>query len=280
MIVTADPLGDYNATSQILRYSALARDVAVPRAPSTSESILSGTLRSSKGSDSHNLAANEELQNALAEIERLTAENDNLAVRLAEEEIARSELEMQLKSSEEKCLMIEQDVREECWAEMDERMEEERKRWQSAWDDQAGRNDEHIDQKIELLSRGFNGIVREDPETPPDEKTEELAFENDQLRSRIIALERELNCQSPSRKPRSKNTNVLETSRNSNLLSRESDIESALRRMDQLKLTDNMFPLPPTAGSGSGMGLGSGSPGRKTRKMATRKWDLAPEDDI
>lgn len=25
MIVTADPLGDYNATSQILRYSALAR---------------------------------------------------------------------------------------------------------------------------------------------------------------------------------------------------------------------------------------------------------------
>lgn len=34
MIVTADPLGDYNATSQILRYSALAREVTVPRAPS------------------------------------------------------------------------------------------------------------------------------------------------------------------------------------------------------------------------------------------------------
>lgn len=137
MIVTADPLGDYNATSQILRYSALARDVAVPRAPSASESILSGTLRSSKGSDSNNLATNEELQNALAEIERLTTENDSLAVRLAEEEISRSELEMQLKSSEERCLMIEQDVREECWAEMDERMEDERKTWQSAWDDQV-----------------------------------------------------------------------------------------------------------------------------------------------
>ena len=137
MIVTADPLGDYNATSQILRYSALARDVAVPRAPSASESILSGTLRSSKGSDSHDLAANEELQNALAEIERLTAENDSLAVRLAEEEISRSDLEVQLKSSEERCLMVEQDVREECWAEMDEKMEDERKRWQSAWDDQV-----------------------------------------------------------------------------------------------------------------------------------------------
>lgn len=34
MIVTADPLGDYNATSQILRYSALAREVTVPRATS------------------------------------------------------------------------------------------------------------------------------------------------------------------------------------------------------------------------------------------------------
>ena len=34
MIVTADPLGDFNATSQILRYSALAREVTVPRIPS------------------------------------------------------------------------------------------------------------------------------------------------------------------------------------------------------------------------------------------------------
>lgn len=141
MIVTADPLGDYNATSQILRYSALARDVAIPRAPSATESILSGTLRSSRGSangrGSSDLAANEELEKAVAEIERLTVENENLAVHLAEEEICRTELEMQLKSCEERCLIVEQDVREECWAEMDERMEEERKRWQNAWDDQV-----------------------------------------------------------------------------------------------------------------------------------------------
>lgn len=142
MIVAADPLGDYNATSQILRYSALARDVAVlQRAPSATESILSSTLQSSKsstnGRGSPNLVFHEELENAAAEIARLTLENDSLAVRLAKEEIARAELDMRLKSSEEKCLMIEQDVREGCWAEMDERMEEERKRWQTAWDDQA-----------------------------------------------------------------------------------------------------------------------------------------------
>ena len=135
MIVTADPLGDYNATSQILRYSALARDVALPRAPSATESILSGTMRSPRVSD--NAQVSEELEDAAAEIERLTSENENLAVRLADEEAARAELEMRLASSEERCLMIEQDVREECWAEMEEQMEEERKRWQSAWDDQV-----------------------------------------------------------------------------------------------------------------------------------------------
>ncbi|KAK4097002.1 P-loop containing nucleoside triphosphate hydrolase protein [Parathielavia hyrcaniae] len=41
MIVTADPHGDFNATSQILRYSALAREVTVPRMPSITQTILS-----------------------------------------------------------------------------------------------------------------------------------------------------------------------------------------------------------------------------------------------
>jgi len=159
MIVTADPLGDYNATSQILRYSALAKDVAVARAPSPAESIFSATLHSPRVSDhgwnSPDPALNGELEDALAVISRLTSENESLSVRLTQEEIARAELEMHLKASDERCLMIEQEVREECWAEMDEKMEEERKRWQSAWDDQTGRNDEHMDKKIELLSRGF-----------------------------------------------------------------------------------------------------------------------------
>lgn len=96
----------------------------------------------------------------------------------------------------------------------------------------------------------------------------ELEFENDQLRSKIAALERELNCRSPTKKPKPKS--VLEPSRNSNILGRESDIEIALQRMDQLKLADSMFsPAQPTK-----------SPARKPRKMATRKWDLAPEEDI
>ncbi|ODM14885.1 hypothetical protein SI65_09637 [Aspergillus cristatus] len=276
MIVTADPLGDYNATSQILRYSALAKDVAVARAPSPAESVFSTTLHSPRvsnhGRNSPDPALNEELEDALAVISRLTSENESLSVRLTQEEIARAELEMHLKASDERCLMIEQEVREECWAEMDEKMEEERKRWQSAWDDQTGHNDEHMDKKIELLSRGFQ--INEDPEPPADEKYQSLEFENDQLRAKIIALERELNCRSPTKQPtRPRTRNALKSSRNSNLLGRESDIESALRHMDQLKLSENLFAPAVTAGPG-------GSPGKRTRKMATRKWDLAPEDEI
>ncbi|KAF7180157.1 hypothetical protein CNMCM7691_009324 [Aspergillus felis] len=271
MIVTADPLGDYNATSQILRYSALAREVTVPRVPSVAESILSSTLGSCKGAasgrNSPNLALSEELEKAATEIARLSSENETLAVRLAEEEIMRADLEMRLKSSEEKCLLIEQEVREECWADMDERMEEERKRWQTAFDEQVGRNDDHLDKKIELLSRGFQ--VYEDPASATDQRVEELELENDQLRSRIAALERELMGRSPTKKSKSKN--ILESSHGSNHLGRESDIESALRRMDQLKLADSMF---------SPAASGSSSPGKKQRKMATRKWDLAPEEDI
>ena len=174
MIVTADPLGDFNATSQILRYSALAREVTVARAPSVCESIMStasSSHRSVSGRSSHHVESTEELERAAAEINRLTRDCHALAVKLAEEEIARSEVELRLQAAEDRCLMVEQDVREECWAEMDEKMEEERKRWQTAWDEQVsndqfivgykanyiqiGRNDEHIDKKVELVSRGF-----------------------------------------------------------------------------------------------------------------------------
>ncbi|KAK6421265.1 hypothetical protein LTR95_016838, partial [Oleoguttula sp. CCFEE 5521] len=43
MIVTADPGGDFNATGQILRYSALAKNIVAPRVPSTTSTILAGS---------------------------------------------------------------------------------------------------------------------------------------------------------------------------------------------------------------------------------------------
>ncbi|KAJ5750231.1 hypothetical protein N7533_007259 [Penicillium manginii] len=267
MVVTADPWGDFNATSQILRYSALAREVTVPRVPSLAGSIVSTTSshhRSISGRVSPNSASVEELERAAAEINRLNNDCHSIAIRLAEEEIARSEVEFRLKAAEERCVMIEQEVREECWAEMDDMMEEERRRWQKAWDEQLGHHDEHIDKKIELVSRGFS--IYEDPEQSSNERVEELEDENEQLRRRLATLEREMNSQSPTRQPRGKHASP---NKPSTLLSRESDIENALQRMNQLHLTDGMFsPSSPT------------SPGKKPRKISTRKWDLAPESDV
>lgn len=143
MIATADPLGDFNATSQILRYSALAREVTVPRIPSVTSTILSGSSSSQSRPPTANgratpyAASTEDLEEAAREIVRITDDYEALIVKLAEEEIARQEAELRLRAAEEKCLLIEQEVREECWAEMDERMEEERKRWQEAMDRQV-----------------------------------------------------------------------------------------------------------------------------------------------
>ncbi|OJJ44298.1 hypothetical protein ASPZODRAFT_71833 [Penicilliopsis zonata CBS 506.65] len=274
MIVTADPLGDFNATSQILRYSALAREVTVPRIPSVTESILSGSVSSGKapslsGRNSPNGVTLEELERATDEINRLTLENEKLTVKIANEEITRSELETRLHSMEERCLMIEQEVREECWAEMDERMEEERRRWQSAWDEQVGRNDEHMDKKIELVSRGFQ--IHEDPEPAVDERVADLEFENEQLLKKIAALERELTGRSPTKKSKPRNLNFdHDPFAKPPAIRRESEIENALRQMNQLKVADSMFSPTPAASS----------PGKKYRKMATRKWDLGPEENI
>nr|KMM72778.1 hypothetical protein CPAG_09070 [Coccidioides posadasii RMSCC 3488] len=199
MIVTADPLGDFNATSQILRYSALAREVTVPRIPSVSSTILAIPAKPAHSGKSAFLSASaEELERAALEIAKLTDGYEALEMRLAEEEMAREEAEIRWKAAEEKCLLLDQEIREECFAEMEERIEDERRRWQQAWDEQTRRHESHLDRKLDLLSRGVE--IHEDPEPSTEERVDELERENDMLRTRIAALERELLNRSPTKK--------------------------------------------------------------------------------
>ena len=123
MIIAADPFGDFNATSQILRYSSLAKDVTVPRVPS-------GDVTATPGDVSSNLVPIEELEAA-------TAQCEALELKLAEEETYRAGLELRLKAIEGRSLIVEQEAREEAWIEMEAQMEEERKRWQRAYTDQV-----------------------------------------------------------------------------------------------------------------------------------------------
>ncbi|RMD43207.1 hypothetical protein DV735_g1897, partial [Chaetothyriales sp. CBS 134920] len=173
MIVTADPQGDFNATSQILRYSALAREVTVPRVPSAQLQGKHGlptpnhSGRSSPHADNdtaHDVLL-KELEQATHEVERLSEECDALVVRLAQEEIRRSEAELRAQVLEEKVSAVleraeeaearirqdvELQVRDEVCKEMESMMERERNRWRLAWEEERARTDEIIDEKIDL----------------------------------------------------------------------------------------------------------------------------------
>lgn len=202
MVVTADPLGDYNATSQILRYSALAREVTVPRIPSVSSTILSGSAKPSPllSGRCTPTAAQEELEHTLGEIAALREQIEVTQMRLEEEIHRRREAEMSWKAAEERVEQVEQEVREEVWHEMEAKMEEEQRRWRAAREEEAERHDEHLDKKLDILTRDF--VIHEDPEPTLVERMTELEDENAMLKTRIANMDREKGMRSPSKKMR------------------------------------------------------------------------------
>lgn len=236
MIVTADPLGDFNATSQILRYSALAREVTVPRIPSVTSTILSGVLgrppTDSRPTTPSALA--EELAQALAEVSRLREQLEVSQLMLREETHRRQEVESSWKAAESRIEEIEAEVREEVWREMEAKMELEQQRWRTAREAELEAQDEHLDRKLDILARGL--AIWEDGEDgdkenvdeilvgsrggkgesiiycrneDEDARLEELEAENAQLRERMEHMAREKEqLRSPSKKMR-----VLKTRR-------------------------------------------------------------------
>ena len=202
MIVTADPLGDFNATSQILRYSALAREVTVPRIPSVTSTILSGTTVPRLGASGRTTPsqAQEELEHALTELANLREQIEVTQLKLEEEIHRRREAEASWKATEDRMEQVEQEVREEVWQEMEIHLREEQHRWRAAREEESERNDEHLDKKLEILSRGMD--VYEDPEPTADDRMRELEDENERLKAKIQMMDREKGMRSPSKKMR------------------------------------------------------------------------------
>ncbi|KAG5301483.1 kinesin family protein [Histoplasma ohiense] len=283
MIVTADAQGDFNATSQILRYSALAREVTVPRIPSVTSTILAGTgcgrrspthASATKSKSSLYCASAEELETAALEIAKISDDYDALAIKLAEEEIARAEADFHWRAAEERCMLIEQDVREECWQEMELRLEEEKRRWQAAWDEQESRHDEHLDKKLDLLSRGVR--IHNDPQASSEDQIAALEQENDSLRKRIANLERELHSRSPTKKATKSKKNIMpqlrQDSPGCDYTSCEDDVENSLLKLQHLKLDSEI-----KRSSGSMSTLKKSPKVRRQRMMTARQRDFAPE---
>ena len=183
MIVTADPLGDYNATSQILRYSALAREVTVPRVPSVTSQIASAPVMPSnlhghptgRATPSNNTAAvQEELEQALATIASLRSELEVSQLLLQEETQRRQEAEASWKVAETRIEEVEAEVREEMCEEFESRLALEQRRWRAARDAEMDAQDLHLDRKLEVLTQGMT--IYED-ETA--EKENLVGFEDD-----------------------------------------------------------------------------------------------------
>ncbi|KAI1617123.1 kinesin family member 20/23 [Exophiala viscosa] len=299
MIVTADPLGDFNATSQILRYSALAREVTVPRIPSVTSAILGGpghgrTIHSGRTTP-HDMPNSyfsaQELEQATNEASRLGEECDALAMKLAEEEIKRTEAELKLQAAEDKLVVMEQEVREECWNEMDQHLEEEKERWREAWEHEKMQNEAFVDGKLEILEKTARITIHEDQSS--DSRVEDLERENDTLRAKIRAFEQEMQTRSPTKKSRTAPKSpvkglVLQETSNSNiatnpflasLRTREDSNATVKPRSseDHLQVADVSPRKLSLRSSSVGQATDEEEPPatvKKQRKLTARKWDL------
>ncbi|KAI1760413.1 P-loop containing nucleoside triphosphate hydrolase protein [Hypoxylon sp. FL1150] len=316
MIVTADPFGDFNATSQILRYSALAREVTVPRIPSITSTILahgnttihSHQSESSVGSRSptsspvlshhkpyfHPSGSHSRTFSPVSDTERATMENaaleiarmadiiDQLNAELARESEARMSAEAHLMSMEDRIADLEQEIREECYADFEQRLALEMGRWKASLSLEQERGEEHWDRKVEVLTRGVGVTVTApsedeggDGENEDKENIliENLEEENERLRREVTILKRELSGRTPSRRSPLQERGDLPTVRPSGA----DGLGGLGNKMENLRVSG--------AGSGEEKKVlkvsSSGSPTKKVRKLPAKKWEgVTAEDDL
>lgn len=152
MIVTADAMGDFHATSQILRYSALAREVTVPRASIRAVSGSSASSISDAGVDV--LVNGVSGTNLVPGEQRLIA---RLISQLKETEMRARDMESRWKEAEERCLDLEQTVREEVADEMEGRLDEMRRGMMERLETEVEWREGYVDEKIDIMKRGIQG---------------------------------------------------------------------------------------------------------------------------
>lgn len=284
MIVTADPLGDFNATSQILRYSALAREVTVPRIPSITNTILAHppVMANNRvpspvhhqprpfmppGSTSYRnytppMSSDDRatMEIAALEIARLSDEIDQLRAEADLQLDARVAAEAHLLTMEDKMLDLEAAIREDCAIEFEQRLALEMSRWKNSMALEQERNDEHWDRKVEVLERG---LAPGDDECDGDKENvliENLEDEVDRLRRENAILKRELASRSPSkRRPLEEREDFAPPG------SKPADGVSNLgRKLERMRVSNESARTT--------SGASHGSP-KKIRKLPARRWE-------
>lgn len=312
MIVTADPLGDFNATSQILRYSALAREITVPRIPSITSTILNSQQPAypslpqyspcsspplpspmspnkpffktnvfvpppasrrvySPASDSERAT----MENAALEIARMSEIIEQLNKDLAREREARLSAEAHLMSFEDRMVDLEQDIREECHNDFEQRLALEMARWKVSMSLEQERGEEHWDKKVEVLARsvGASTTMPSDGEPEDEDKEnvliEDLEQENGRLRREVSVLKNELGTRTPSRR--------TPLSERGDFIGIKNDMTGLNHRLQELKVSDDGDE--PSSSTKKSRTVNTGSPTKKVRKLTTKKWESIEIDN-
>lgn len=98
-----------------------------------------------------------------------------------------------------------------------------------------------------------------------DTRTAELENENEALRRKLEALERELQCRSPTRLPKKPQLSSPSEKYGAGALG------TALLKLNGMSLTDPAEHKSQSPGK---------TPGKKMRKLTARKWDLMDENEM
>ncbi|KAL6910169.1 kinesin [Trichoderma evansii] len=277
MIVTADPLGDFNATSQILRYSALAREVTVPRALSFSAGMMSPSHTAPRSFGNNGFGsvrshfspvnATEErvtMEIAALEIARMSDEIEQLRGEIDVQSEARIAAEAHLLSAEDRMIDIEAAIREECALEFEQRLAIELARFKASMQIEKERHEEHWDRKVDILERSLDSGTFDEDFDKENVLVENLTQEVERLRRENTILKRELTSRSPSkRKPLEEREDFSMTggSGDSAVKSKSDSVQSLNRKLERLKV-----------GDGPRLHANPGSP-KKVRRLVARRWE-------
>ncbi|PHH92124.1 hypothetical protein CDD83_8797 [Cordyceps sp. RAO-2017] len=315
MIVTADPRGDFNATSQILRYSALAREVTVPRIPSITATILAnapmtggnapppatlqqhprpfmppghgggGSYRNHSPLAGINADERATMEIAALEIARMSDEIDQLRDELDRQGAARLEAEAHLLSMEDRMLELEAAVRDECATEFEERLTLELARFKASLALEQERSDEHWDRKVDVLERGLDPRLSQQQQQQQQQHegdkenvlVEDMAQELERLRRDNSVLRRELAGRSPSKRvPLAERDDFAQVPTTMTAMTTSTSTSSSSTAAIS-SVSRKLERMRVSSSGGDGAALGS--PTKKARKLGGKRWEELDFDD-
>lgn len=146
----------------------------------------------------------EELDAANAEIARLMQEMEIFAIRLSEETQRRKAAEASWAAAENHMADLEQEIRDECFQDLEAAVDQERRRWQAVLDNEQDNQQAHLDSKIDIVIKATKAQMRdevkvyEDPDPELRDRVDELERENEVLKAKLEAMEREAHGRSAS----------------------------------------------------------------------------------